>query len=127
MAKKPYVPPEQNLLGQFIDAMVILVLVCASLFAPFYYGLAGAGKTALEFVDKSFAGMAQTPLMQGIWEKLGFTAETAQPLIASRFDYTFSISAFLLTALVVIAYFGFVIRYSDKEYRDVIAERFDDK
>jgi hypothetical protein len=48
-------------------------------------------------------------------------------MIASRFDYSFSIGAFLLTALVVIVYFVFVVRFSDKEYRDVIAERFDGK
>jgi hypothetical protein len=28
---------------------------------------------------------------------------------------------------VVIVYFVFLFRYSDKEYRDVIAERFDDR
>ena len=126
MAKKPYIPPEQSIEGQVIDSLVILVLVVASLFAPVYFNLAGSGKTVLEFADKSWAGMGQSPMMQAIWEKLGYTAETAQPIIASRFDYSFSIGAFLLTALVVIAYFGFVIFYSNKEYKEVIAERFDD-
>jgi hypothetical protein len=125
MAKKPYVPPQQSAAGQIFDSLFILALVVASLFVPFYFGLAGAGKTALSFADKTWAGMKQTPLMQGVWEKLGFTPDTAADIIAARFDYTFSISALLLTGLVVVVYFVFVVRYSDKEFRDVIAERFD--
>ena len=46
-------------------------------------------------------------------------------MIASRFDYSFSLPALILTALVVIVYFVFVFRLSAKEYKDVISERFD--
>jgi hypothetical protein len=120
-----YQPPEQSLAGQIADSLLILVLVVASLFAPVYFGLAGGGKTALDFADKSWAGLGQTAAQQAAWEKLGFTPESALDIIASRFDYSFSIGAFLLTAVVVIAYFVFIVRFSDKEYRDVIAERFD--
>jgi hypothetical protein len=127
MARNPYRPPEQSMLGQVIDSAVLLVLVVASLFAPVYFGLAGGGKIDLTFAEKSWAGMQQTPLMQGIWEKLGFTADTAAPIIASRFDYSFSLPLFLLTALVILIYFGFLIYFSEKEYREVIAERFEDK
>ena len=42
-----------------IDSLFLLVLVVASLFAPVYFGLAGGGKTALEFADKTWAGMGQ--------------------------------------------------------------------
>ena len=62
--------------------------------------------------------------MQAQWEKLGFTPETAHDMIASRFDYSFSLPALIVTALVVIVYFVFVFRLSAKEYKDVIAERF---
>ena len=127
MARKPYVPPEQSFVGQIADSALILILVVASLFAPVYLGLAGGGKTTIEFAEKSWAGMQQNATMQAAWEKLGFTPETAADMIASRFDYTFSIGAFLFTALVVIVYFVFVVKYSEREYRDVIAERFDDK
>jgi hypothetical protein len=125
MAKAPYQPPEQSKLGQLIDSLFLLVLVVASLFAPVYFGLAGGGKTAIEFADKTWAGMGQNATMQAQWEKLGYTAETAHDLIASRFDYSFSLPALIITALVVIAYFVFVFRLSAKEYKDVIAERFD--
>jgi ABC-type sugar transport system permease subunit len=69
--------------------------------------------------------MGQNATMQAQWEKLGYTAETAHDLIASRFDYSFSLPALIVTALVVIVYFVFVFRLSAKEYKDVIAERFD--
>ena len=127
MAKTPYQPPEQSALGQVVDSLFILALVVASLFVPFYFGMAGVGKTALTFAEKSWAGMNQTPMMQAVWEKLGYTPDSAADVIAARFDYTFSIGALALTALVVIAYFGFIVRYSDREFRDVIAERFDSK
>ncbi|WP_413991391.1 hypothetical protein ACMDCR_04595 [Labrys okinawensis] len=127
MAKTPYKPPEQSMLGQVIDSIVLLVLVVASLFLPVAMGLAGGGKIDLAFADKSWGGMQQTPLMQGVWERLGYTTETAAPIISSRFDYSFSLPIFLLTALVILIYFGFLIYFSDKEYREVIAERFDDK
>jgi len=115
------------MLGQVIDSAILLILVVASLFAPVYFGLAGGGKINLEFTEKTWAGMGQTPFMQGIWEKLGYTADTAAPLIASRFDYSFSLPLFILTALVVLIYFGFLLYFSEKEYKEVIAERFDDK
>jgi hypothetical protein len=125
MAKAPYQPPEQSKFGQLIDSLFLLALVVASLFAPLFLGLAGGGKTTIEFPEKTWAGMGQNATMQTQWEKLGFTPETAHDMIASRFDYTFSLPALLITALVVIVYFVFVFRLSAKEYKDVISERFD--
>jgi hypothetical protein len=125
MAKKIYQPPVQSKVGQFFDSLFLLVLVIATLFVPVYLGLAGGGKTTVEFADKTWSGMGQNATMQAQWEKLGYTPETAHELIATRFDYTFSLPALLITAFVVIAYFFFVFRWSAKEYKDVIAERFD--
>ena len=90
MAKAPYQPPEQSKFGQLVNSLFLLVLVVASLFAPVYFGLAGGGKTAIEFADKTWAGMGQNATMQAQWEKLGYTPETAHDMIASRFDYSFS-------------------------------------
>ncbi|MEI9900071.1 MAG: hypothetical protein WDN31_07975 [Hyphomicrobium sp.] len=125
MAKKPYQPPEQSKLGQLIDSLFLLVLVLASLFLPVYFGLAGGGKTTLDIPEKTWTGLGQNATMQAQWEKLGYTPETAHDMIASRFDYSFSLPALALTALVVIAYFVFVFRWSKKEFKDVISERFD--
>jgi multisubunit Na+/H+ antiporter MnhC subunit len=62
--------------------------------------------------------------MQASWEKLGYTPETAAPIITSRFDYSFDPIALAITAIVVIAYFLIVVAFSKSEYREVIAERF---
>lgn len=125
MARTPYEPPRQSMLGQTIDSLFLLALVFAALFAPLYLGLAGGGKTALEFADKTWAGMNQNPTMVAFWEKLGFTPETAHDMIAARFDYAFDPLALGITALVVVAYFLIVVQFSKSEYRDVISERFD--
>ncbi len=125
--KAVYEPPEQSMLGQILDSLLILVLVVASLFAPVYFGLTGGGKTTLTFSDKTWQGMGQNAFMQSQWEKLGFTPETATDMIASRFDYSFSLGWLALTALVIIVYFVFVVRFSDKEFKEVISERFGDR
>lgn len=122
-----YEPRKQASLNQLLDCLNLLMLVLTGLFAPLRLGLAGGGKTELSFADKTWDAMGQTAAQQAAWEKLGHTAETAQPLIASRFDYSFSLPEMIITAIVIIGYFWFVVRYSDKEYRDVIRERFGDR
>lgn len=125
MAKTPYQPPVQSKLGQLIDSLFLLILVLASLFLPVYFGLAGGGKTTLDVPEKTWTGLGQNATMQAQWEKLGYTPESAHDLIATRFDYSFSVPALAITAFVVIAYFVFVFRWSKKEFKDVISERFD--
>ena len=122
-----YVPPNQPMVGQIFDSLLVLVLVIATLFAPIYFGLTGGGKIEQTFTKTTWEGMGQNAAMQAQWEKLGFTPETAAPVIASRFDYSFSWLWLIATGAVVIGYFLFVVYYSDKEYRDVIAERFGPK
>lgn len=119
-----YVPPQQGTVGQIVDSLFILILVVASLFAPVYFGLAGDKKLTLDFHGKDWAAMGQNAVAQAQWQKLGLTPATAHDMIATRFDYRFSWLLFLLTALVIAAYFAFVILVSDKEYKQVIAERF---
>lgn len=119
-----YQPPRQGGLGQIVDSLFILILVVASLFAPVYFGLAGEKKLTLTFAGKDWAAMGQNAVAQRQWEKLGMTPASAHDMIASRFDYRFSWLLFAVTALVIAAYFTFVILVSDKEYKQVIAERF---
>lgn len=125
MARKFYQPPEQSKFGQLIDTLFLLVLVMGALFVPVYAGLAGGGKTTVDIPEKTWAALGQNATMQQQWEKLGYTPETAHDMIVSRFDYSFSLPALLVTAIVVIAYFFFVFRWSRKEFKDVISERFD--
>jgi hypothetical protein len=125
MAKRePYNPPQQSQLGQVIDSLFLLGLVFLALFAPLYLGLAGGGKTTIEFADKTWAGLGQNATMAAQWEKLGYQPDTAVELISSRFDYSFSLTALLLTAIVVIAYFYILFHWSKKEYKDIIDEKF---
>jgi hypothetical protein len=124
MAKPRYQPPQQSKLGQVIDSLFLLALVFLALFAPLYLGLAGGGKTAIEFAEKTWAGLGQNETMAAQWEKLGYTPESAAELIASRFDYSFSPFELLITAIVVIAYFYILFHWSKKEYKDVIDEKF---
>lgn len=124
MARKLYQPPEQSKLGQLIDSLFLLVLVLGALFVPVYFGLAGGGKTSLDVQEKTWAALGQNATMQQQWEKLGFTPETAHDMIVTRFDYSFSLPALIVTALVVVGYFLLVFRWSEKEYKDVISERF---
>lgn len=125
-SRKPkYEPPQQSIAGQIIDSILILILVVASLFAPVYFKLAADKHINLTFPGKDWAAMGQNAVAQQQWVKLGLTLDTAHDMIASRFDYTFSWTMFAITAAVIIAYFVFVIIVSDKEYRDVIGERFD--
>lgn len=63
--------------------------------------------------------------MQKQWEALGYDVNSAAALITQWFDYSFSWPMLILTAIAVIGYFGFLLIYSDKEYKQVIAEKFD--
>jgi hypothetical protein len=120
-----YEPPQQSKLGQVIDSLFLLGLVFIALFAPLYLGLAGGGKTSIDFPEKTWSALGQNETMVAQWEKLGYTPETAAELIGSRFDYSFSVPELLITAIVVVAYFYILFHWSRKEYKDVIAEKFD--
>ena len=127
MANGKYTPPEQSALGQIFDTLFLLALVLGSLFVPVILKLASGAKIATDLTGKSWADMGQTAAHQAAWEKLGQTAETAAPIIGTKFDYSFDPLWLAVTAAVIAAYFIFVVRYSDQEYRDVIRERFGDK
>lgn len=125
MANSHYEPPKQSAFGQLVDSIFLLVLVLAALFAPLYLKLAGGGKVDLAVADKTtWAGLGQSAVQQAQWEKLGFTPDTAASIITSRFDYSFNVVELVITAVVIVGYFGLLFIFSRTEYRDVIAERF---
>ena len=71
---------------------------------------------------------ARTPIEQQQWAALGITdPAAANDIITARFDYSFSWSALIVMAVLVVGYFVLVVRLSDREYREVIDERFDDR
>ena len=63
--------------------------------------------------------------MQAQWEKLGYSVEGAAEIITQPFDYTIDYVGIIITAVVILGYFVFMLRMSEKEYRQVIAEKFD--
>ena len=123
--KPRYEPPKQSGAGQFFDSAFLLVLVYVALFTPLILGLTGAGSTNVMPDTVSWETLEQNEVMQGQWENLGYTPDTAAEIITTKFDYSIDPLMLLLTAAVIIGYFVFLVRVSDKEYRDVIAEKFD--
>ena len=123
--KPRYEPPKQSGAGQFFDSAFLLVLVYVALFTPLILGLTGAGSTNVMPETVNWETLEQNEVMQGQWEKLGYTPDTAAEIITTKFDYSIDPLMLLLTAAVIIGYFVFLVRVSDKEYRDVIAEKFD--
>lgn len=128
-----YAPPKQGGMGQFIDSILLMVLVFICLLAPVYLKAdhsAAPPEVAKDETAKAeltWASLGQTPVQAQQWEKLGHTPETAKPIIDNRFDYTVDPIALGVTAVVIIGYFVFVFRISDREYREVLRERFGDK
>jgi len=135
-----YQPPKQSGIGQFIDAAFLMAAVFLALFVPLELELTGAqtkqiipeGVTRTENPDGTVAwtglsweALGQNPTMAAQYEKLGYTPETAADLITTWFDYTIDPAALAVTAIAIIGYFVFLFAVSEKEYRQVIAEKFE--
>ena len=125
MAKNTYKPPEQATGGQWFDSLFLLALVYVTLFAPLVLGLTGGGTTTKTVENPTWQALGQNTTMAAQWEKLGYTPQSAADMITTRFDYSINPWALIITAIVIISYFVFLVRFSEKEYRQVISERFD--
>ena len=128
-----YTPPSQSKLGQVFDVLVLLVLTVGALYIPLWLGLAGGAKEAQPHnPTATFEQLAQdNPVKVEKWAALGYTDPTAedfQAMVTARYDYwSFSIFELILMIVVVVGYFVIVVRLSDNEYREVIAEKFGDR
>ncbi len=128
-----YTPPRQSKLGQVFDVLVLLVLTVGALYIPLWLGLAGGAKEAQPHnPTATFEQLAQdNPVKVEKWAALGYTDPTAedfQAMVTARYDYwAFSTFELILMIIVVVGYFVIVVRLSDKEYREVIAEKFGDR
>ena len=120
-----YNPPKQSLAGQIVDVVVLLVLTVGALYLPLYMGLAGAAKTPAPIENPTWEALGQNEVEQAQWAVLGYPdAASANEIITARFDYTFSWMALIVMVVVVVGYFVLVVKLSDKEYREVVDERF---
>ncbi len=136
----PYVPPRQSVPGQLFDVAFLLALVFAALFLPIWLGIAvpsrveklpaGVSYTLKADKTKEWKGLSwdklgQNPTMIQQWKKLGYTKESAADIITQPFDYTIDVEGVLLTAGVIVGYYLFLLFMSGREYKQVIAEKFD--
>ncbi len=123
-----YQPPKQGLAGQVFDVITLLVLTVGALYIPLYLGLAGAAKVPNPIANPTWEALGQNATEQQQWAALGITdPAAANDIITARFDYSFSWPALIVMAVLVIGYFVMVVRLSDREYREVIEERFGSK
>jgi hypothetical protein len=123
-----YQPPKQGMLSQLFDVAVLVVLTVGALFVPLWLGLAGAAKEVVAPVaNPTWESLGQNAAQAAKYEALGYTPESAHDLILARFDYSFSFGALLLMIVVIVLYYARLLRFSDSEYREVIAEKFGGK
>lgn len=129
--KKNYSPPNQGMLGQIFDSIFVLILVYASLMIPLLLKAEekseSAAAAAVAAVKSTWESLGQNAVQQAQWVKLGYDPEMAAPLINSRFDYTIDPVMLIITIAVVAGYFVFMLTVSERQYREVIAEKFDNK
>ncbi|MFZ5711138.1 MAG: hypothetical protein ACOY4T_15905 [Pseudomonadota bacterium] len=123
-----YQPPKQSRFSQLFDVFVLVVLTLGALFVPLKLGLSGAAKTVAA-VDPAptWESLGQNAVQAAQYEALGYTPESAYELIAARFDYSFTTGGVLAMIVVIVLYYVVMLKFSETEYREVIAEKFDRK
>lgn len=120
-----YNAPVQGKIGQMIDVVVLLVMAVGALYIPLWLGLAGSSKVPKPVESPTWEALGQNPAMVEQWGKLGFADPVAATeMITARFDYSFSVGALVVMIVVIVSYYVILLRFSEKEYRDVIAEKF---
>ncbi len=120
-----YVPPKQGKIGQIIDVIVLLVLAIGSLYIPLFLGMAGSTKTPQVVDNPTWESLGQNATMVQRWNELGFTDPAgAADIITARFDYTFSWASLALMVIILVGYFAMMLILSEKEYREMISEKF---
>ncbi len=122
-----YVPPTQGKASQLIDVIVLLVLSIGALYLPLLLHMAGAAKTPGVVDNPTWDSLGQNAVQASRYEALGYTPATAADLITARFDYSFSIVSLVIMVIVIVGYFALMLRLSEKEYREVISEKFGEK
>lgn len=126
MAK--YIPPAQSKISQVIDVIVLLFLTIGALYIPLWLGLAGSAHTSVPQENPTWESLGQNPTMVEKWNQLGFAEPAdAAEMITGRFDYSFSIGSLLLMIVVIVGYFTILLKFSEREYRDVIDEKFGER
>jgi hypothetical protein len=124
-----YIPPKQSKIGQMIDVVVLLILSIGALYIPLWLGLAGSSKLPIPVDNPTWESLGQNEVMvERSWIALGYADPVAaHDMITARFDYSFTWGALALMVIVIVGYFAMMLKLSEQEYREVIAEKFDGK
>ncbi len=126
MAK--YTPPQQPVLMQWFDIVCLVGAIFLALWFPLYMGWAGVSKSIDKIDNPTWDLLKQTPAQVEQWMKLGYAdAAAAHDVIQNKFHYSIDWLQLIIMAAVVIGYFIFLFRASEREYRDVIDEKFGKK
>lgn len=126
MAK--YTPPEQPKAMQWFDIAFVVAAIFLALWLPLQAGWAGVSRAIVKIDNPTWEALGQTPAQVAQWVKLGYAdAAAAHDIIQNKFDYTIDWLQLIIMAAVLIGYFVFLFRASDKEYREVIDEKFNGK
>jgi cytochrome c-type biogenesis protein CcmH/NrfG len=148
MAKRIYQPPQQSIVGQWIDVIVLLALIFIALFLPVWAKIAvparveklppgvtyemktttdanGAETQVKEWKGLTWGALGQNPVMAQQWQKLGYTVETAADIITQPFDYTIQWKGLIGMIILIGGYYVFLLWHSQKEYKQIIEEKFD--
>jgi hypothetical protein len=123
-----YNPPEQSRTLQWLDNVVIVGAIFMALWFPLYMGWAGNSKTIEKIENPTWETLKQTPVQVEQWVKLGYAdAAAAHDVIQSKWDYSINWLQLIFLTVALVGYFVFLFRASDKEYREVIDEKFNSK
>ena len=126
MAK--YTPPEQPKAMQWFDIACVVAAIFLALWLPLQAGWAGVTRAIVKIENPTWEALGQTPAQVAQWVKLGYAdAAAAHDIIQNKFDYTIDWLQLVIMTAVLIGYFVFLFRASDKEYREVIDEKFNGK
>lgn len=125
MSPHPYIPPKQSGKGQLFDSLCLVVLILVFVFGPLAFGKDQTPTVTRTLSSASWQALGQNDAMASAWQRLGYSPETAKPLIEKRYSYDIDVAMLTLAVLTIFAYFLVLLHISRKEYHDVISERFD--
>ena len=108
--------------------IVILALTIVTLYLPTWLKLAGASKVPNPVENPTWESLGQNAVMVERWNMLGYAdAASAADTITARFDYSFTAFNLIAMIVVILGYYVIMLKFSETEYREVIAEKFDGK
>jgi hypothetical protein len=123
-----YTPPEQSKAMQWFDIAFVVAAIFLALWLPLKAGWAGVSRSIQVIENPTWELLKQTPGQVEQWVKLGYAdAAAAHDIIQNKFDYTIDWLQLIILTIVLVGYFVFLFKASDKEYRDVIDEKFNTK